>query len=251
MKPALCKIMLVLAVTLAACAPAPLATAPPDLATPTPDVAGPTPLPVRTPHPPGEVFDYAAQQGDTLPAVAAHFHTSEREILAANPDLPAGITTLPPGYPLRVPAYYLPLIGSPFHILPDSEVVNGPGAVGFDTQAEITTRPGFLAGMTDYANSRQRPAWEIVDIVAIEYLDPSPAAAHIARGRDRSDDPPGRLRRRPPLSPRLPERSLPRVVSPTVVGGRGDQSGLLRLADRDADRARADGRPARARPIPG
>ncbi len=109
------------------------------------------------------------QQGDTLPAVAAHFHSSEREILAANPDLPAGVTTLPAGYPLRVPAYYLPLTGSPFHILPDSEVVNGPGAVGFDTQAEITSHAGFLAGMSDYANDHQRPAWEVVDIVAAEY----------------------------------------------------------------------------------
>ncbi len=163
------RIVLALAALLAACAPTSLATTPGASATPLLEAAGPTPLPVRTPHPPGEVFVYAAQQGDTLPAVAAHFHSSESEILAANPDLPAGITTLPPGYPLSVPAYYLPLTGSPLHVLPDSEVINGPGAVGFDTQAEITTRPGFLAGMTDYANSRQRPAWEIVDIVAIEY----------------------------------------------------------------------------------
>ncbi len=169
MRPASRKIVLALAALLAACAPAPLVTPPAASATPVLGSTGPTPLPVRTPHPPGEIFIYTAQQGDTLPAVAAHFHSSEREILAANPDLPAGLTTLPPGYPLRVPAYYLPLTGSPLHILPDSEVVNGPGVVGFDTQAEIMTRPGFLAGMTDYANSRQRPAWEIVDIVAIEY----------------------------------------------------------------------------------
>lgn len=169
MRPATWIIVLALAAILAACAPAPLATLPAASATLASDASGPTPLPVRTPHPPGEIIVYAAQQGDTLPAVAAHFHTTEREVLAANPDLPTGITTLPPGYPLRVPAYYLPLTGSPLHMLPDSEVVNGPGAVGFDTQAEITARPGFLAGMTDYANSRERPAWEIVDIVAIEY----------------------------------------------------------------------------------
>jgi hypothetical protein len=117
MKPAPCTIILVLAATLAACTPAALATPTPDLATPTTNLAGPTPLPLRTPHPPGEIFEYAAQQGDTLPAVAAHFHTSEREILAANPDLPAGITTLPPGYPLRVPAYYR-ADQSPLHTCP-------------------------------------------------------------------------------------------------------------------------------------
>jgi LasA protease len=169
MRPSQRIIMLALAAILAACAPAPLATLPAASVTPTQEMGGPTPLPIRTPHPPGEVFEYAAQQGDTLPAVAAHFHSSEPEILAANPELPAGVTTLPVDYPLRVPAYYLPLTGSPFHILPDSEVVNSPAAVGFDTQAEITSHPGFLAGMSDYANDHQRPAWEVVDIVATEY----------------------------------------------------------------------------------
>jgi LasA protease len=162
-------VVLALAAILAACAPTIPVTPIAASLTPAPDAGGPTALPVRTPHAPGEVFEYTAQQGDTLAAVAAHFHSSEREILAANPDLPAGVTTLPSGYPLRVPAYYLPLTGSPFHILPDSEVVNGPGAVGFDTQEEITSRPGFLAAMSDYANDHQRPAWEVVDIVAIEY----------------------------------------------------------------------------------
>lgn len=169
MKPASMFVLLALAAEAAACAPAPLTILPTASPTSAVQVDGPTPLPVRTPHPPGELLAYEAQQGDTLPAVAAHFHSSLRELRAANPDLPDGITTLPPGYPLRVPAYYLPLGGSPFHILPDSEVINGPGAVGFDTQAEIRAHPGFLAGMSDYANSRQRPAWEIVDIVAREY----------------------------------------------------------------------------------
>jgi LasA protease len=162
-------LLVVLAATLAACAPVPPATLLPASPTPAQETGGPTPLPVRTPHPPGEVFEYLAQQGDTIPAVAAHFHSSEREIRAANPNLPAEVTTLPAGYPLRVPAYFLPLTGSPFHILPDSEVVNGPGAAGFDTRAEITSRPGFLAAMSDYANKHQRPAWEVVDIVATEY----------------------------------------------------------------------------------
>ncbi len=168
MKPGLFRILLLAAVA-SACTPAPLATLAPATLIATADSGGPTPIPVRTSHPPGEVFEYLAQQGDTLPAVAAHFHTSLRELLAANPNLPAGLTTLPAGYPLQVPAYYLPLGGSAFHILPDSEVINGPGALGFDTQAEIASRPGFLAGLSDYANSMQRPAWEIVEIVATEY----------------------------------------------------------------------------------
>lgn len=141
---------------------------PADQPTPAP-TAHVTPLPTRVSHPPGELVDYLAQSGDTLPAIAAHFNTSVAEILDANPGISAGITTLPAGYPLQIPAYYLPLTGSPFHILPDSEVINGPSAVGFDVRAEITQRPGFLADLDDYAYRIDRPAWEVVQVVAANY----------------------------------------------------------------------------------
>ena len=73
---------------LGACTPT-LANSTPILVTPTPALeVGPTPLPVRTRHAPGELFEYYAQSGDTLPALAAHFNTSVEEILASNPDLP-------------------------------------------------------------------------------------------------------------------------------------------------------------------
>jgi LasA protease len=132
-------------------------------------VSGPTPLPTRTAFSPGQIFEYSAQSGDTLSAVAAHFHTSVDEVIAANPDLPEDLTTLPAGYPLKVPAYYAPLTGSPFHILPDSEVVNGPTAVDFDIRQEILSHPGFLSGLTDYAFGRQHTAWEVVDVASRNY----------------------------------------------------------------------------------
>ncbi|HEX9679885.1 MAG TPA: LysM domain-containing protein [Anaerolineales bacterium] len=142
-------------------------------ATPSPEVVlpleGATPLPTRTAFPPGELVPYLAQSGDTLPAVAAHFNTTVDEILAANPNVPADVTTLPPGYPMQIPAYYQPLTGSPLHILPDSEVVNGPGAVGFDVRQEIERRTGFIAGLSDYAYRRERPAWDVVQSVAVAY----------------------------------------------------------------------------------
>src|SRR3989304_779165 len=119
--------------------------------------------------PPGTIFDSLAQQGDTLPAVAAHFNTTIEAIQTANPDLPQVVTTFPAGYVLRGPAYYVPLPPPPFHILPDSEAVNGPGGIGFDLQAEVESRPGFLKGLTDYAQRKQRPAWEVVEVVARNY----------------------------------------------------------------------------------
>lgn len=131
---------------------------------------GPTPLPTRTAFAPGQIFDYPAQSGDTLQGVAAHFHTTIDEVVAANPDLPDDLTTLPAGYPLRVPAYYAPLTGSPFHVLPDSEVIDGPTAVDFDIRQEILSHPGFLSGLTDYAFGRQlNTAWEVIDVASRNY----------------------------------------------------------------------------------
>ena len=143
-----------------------LAPSPP---TPPDEIAsGATPLPTRRPFPPGQVLPYVAQSGDTLPAVAAHFNTTIAEVLDANPGL-ASTTTLPAGLPMQVPAYYLPLTTTPFHSLPDSEVVNGPTAIGFDARAEIQKRPGFLSTISDYAFRRERPAWEVIDVVARNY----------------------------------------------------------------------------------
>ncbi len=169
---------------LAGCGPVPLATLTegelrPDI-TSTPQS---TPLPTRSPHPPGQLVPYDAQNGDTLIAIAAHFNTTVEEILEANPDLPEQVTTLPPGYPLQVPAYYVPLTGSPFHILPDSEVVYGPSASDFDTRSQVLRRPGFLTGLTTWAFERQRTGWELVQVVAENYsLNPRLLLALLEHG---------------------------------------------------------------------
>ena len=161
-------ILLIVAFALGCTTAPPISDPTPTVSVPTP-LAGPTPLPARSPHSPGELFDYSAQSGDTLSALAAHFNTTVEEILTANPDLPSSITTLPPGYLMRIPVYYTPLTGSPFHILPDSEVVNGPSAIDFNIETEIRQRPGFLAGLSDFAYRRQREAWQVVDVIARNY----------------------------------------------------------------------------------
>lgn len=161
--------LLLPATILAACAPAVPPTAMPASTDAPAARISPTPLPDRPPFAPGTVFDYLAQQGDTLPSVAAHFQTTIEEIRRENPDLPEAVTTLPAGYLLRVPAYYVPLTTTPYRILPDSEVVNGPGALGFDLQAEVESRPGFLKDLSDYAQRRQRPAWDVVRVVSRNY----------------------------------------------------------------------------------
>jgi LasA protease len=159
-----------LLVAVSACVP--LAT-PEAIANATPTAEPPptsiaTPLPTREVFPPGELLPYQAQSGDTLPAVASHFNTTVEEILQANPGLQVS-TTFEPGMSLVIPAYYLPLTTSPFHALPDSEVIFGPSGIGFNTRQEILKRPGYLSGLSDYAFRKERPAWEVVDVVARNY----------------------------------------------------------------------------------
>jgi murein DD-endopeptidase MepM/ murein hydrolase activator NlpD len=140
--------------------------------TPTPQSTpenGPTPLPSRGSHIAGETVIYYAQSGDTLQSVAAHFNTTVEDILTENPDVPAGVTTLPPGYPMQVTDFHLPLSGTPFHLLPDSEVINSASAIGFDTREEILRRTGFLAGLSSIAYDQERAAWGVVDVVAQRY----------------------------------------------------------------------------------
>ncbi len=149
-----------------------------------------TPLPTRGPHPPGELVPYQAQSGDTLPAVAAHFSTSVDAILEANPELASDTTTLAPGLALEVPAYYLPLTGTPFQILPDSEVIYGPTAKEFDIRLELLGHPGFVTDASDYAYRIDRPAWEVIEIVARNYsLNPRLLMALLEYGSSGLTDP--------------------------------------------------------------
>jgi LasA protease len=128
-----------------------------------------TPLPKRPAYDPGELVDYVAQAGDTLPALAAHFNTTIAEIQAANPQIPVDATTMPPGMPMKIPIYYLPFWGTPLRILPDSQFVNGPSAIDFDTNAFVSSHPGWLKDYHAYAVDANLSGAEIVDIVATNY----------------------------------------------------------------------------------
>jgi LasA protease len=138
-------------------------------ATPTPAAWLPTPMPTRPLYQPGELVDYTAQPGDTLPALAAHFNSTEKEIREANPVLPERVTTLPSGLPLKIPIYYQSLWGSPFQIMPDNLFVNGPSQVGFDTTEFVNQHPGWLKDHREYAGDKWRTGAEFVDFVATEF----------------------------------------------------------------------------------
>jgi murein DD-endopeptidase MepM/ murein hydrolase activator NlpD len=128
-----------------------------------------TPMPTRPAYQPGELVDYTAQSGDTLPALAARFNTSEAEIRAANPIIPQDASTMPPGLPMKLPIYYRALWGTPYQIIPDSLFVNGPAQVGFDTAAFVNSQPGWLKDYSEPTAEGRRSAAELVDLVATNF----------------------------------------------------------------------------------
>ena len=161
-------LVLILIVTASAC----LERSPSGLIMPTPQ---PPPRPTATPYPgrpvyqPGELVDYQAQTGDTLPVLAVHFNTTVEKIRGANPILPPDVTTLPPGMPMKIPIYYHPLWGPSYQIIPDSLFVDGPAQVGFDLAGFIQQHDGWLKNYTEFAYGGSRSAAEIIDYIAINY----------------------------------------------------------------------------------
>src|SRR5688572_6403180 len=133
----------------------------------------PTPVPAptsdRPKYAPGELVDYIAQSGDTLPALAARFNTTVEEIRKANPIIPADATTMPPGLPMRIPIYYLPLWGTAYQSIPDHAFVNGPAQIGFSTSAFVASTSGWLKNYRVYAGERMRTGAEAVDYIAQNY----------------------------------------------------------------------------------
>ncbi len=160
---------------LAACAPAAPTTVyyiTPLPQTPQPEVEEviePTPIATRPVYDPGTLVDYTAQSGDTLPVLALRFNTTIDEILEANPELPADITTLSPGDELKIPIYYEALWGNPYQIIPDSLFVNGPAQIDFDARAFVDAHPGWLKNYSSLAGGETRRGGDLIEYVALTF----------------------------------------------------------------------------------
>ena len=111
-------------------------------------------------------MDYIAQDGDTVPALAARFNTTAAAIVAANPVIPRDASTMPPGFPMKIPIYYRVLWGTSFQSLPDNAFVNGPTLVGFNTTAFVFDSDGWLKNYRAYAGGDWRNGPGLVDFVA-------------------------------------------------------------------------------------
>jgi LysM repeat protein len=151
----------VLILILSSCLPqqSPLDIPPAPTITPTP---GLIPKTERPRYSPGELVDYTAQSGDTLPNLAFRFNTTIEEILAENPIIPDGATTLPPGLPMKIPIYYEALWGSQFQILPNCAFINGPAQIGFDIEAFVDSQPGWFKDYQQFAADEMRSGAGII-----------------------------------------------------------------------------------------
>ncbi len=148
----------------------PQRTSDPEAANSTVLAAGsPTPVPTRPNFKPGELVEYIAQTGDTVPALAARFNTTVPEIMENNPQIPPDATTMPPGFPMRIPIYFRSLWGTAFQMIPDSAFVNGPAQIGFSAPAFVESQTGWLKRYATYAAGRDRTGAEIVDYVATHW----------------------------------------------------------------------------------
>jgi len=156
-------------VILSSCAPRVSNTSLENMITPLAPTPVPAPTSGRPAYDPGELVDYTAQSGDTIPALAARFNTTAAEIFEANPIIPRDATTMPPGLPMKIPIYYLPLWGTDFQSIPDSVFVNGPAQVGFNTSAFVASTSGWLKNYRAYAGGQNRTGAEMVDYVATNY----------------------------------------------------------------------------------
>ncbi len=137
--------------------------------TPLAPTAVPAPTSGRPAYAPGELVDYIAQNGDTLPALAARFNTTVEQIRQANPIIPTDATTMPVGFPMKIPIYYLPLWGTAYQSIPDHAFINGPPQIGFSASAFVASTNGWLKTYRVYAGGKMRSGAEMVDYVATNY----------------------------------------------------------------------------------
>jgi LasA protease len=127
------------------------------------ETAGPPPTP--TPGEAPSTYAYRVQVGDTLPTVAARFGVSPDQISSDIP-LP-GDGFLSYGLLLKIPNHLDQTLPAAL-LLPDSELINSPGAVGFDIESFVDQAGGYLSTYHESVEGQKVSGASIVKRVAIE-----------------------------------------------------------------------------------
>jgi LasA protease len=129
--------------------------------TPTPDD------PHRLPHARTEPEQYVVQAGDTLGIIAQRYGVSLEQLTAAN-EL-ANPNLLEVGQTLTIPVATPEGAGPSFKVIPDSELVFGPGAAEFDIEAFVRTKGGFLTQYSELVDDKTLSGAQIVARIAQDY----------------------------------------------------------------------------------
>lgn len=142
------------------------------LLTLTPAPAGPTPTPnqpailptLRT-----ETTLYVVQSGDSLAKIALSHQVSVAQILAVNEDI-EDPNLIEPDQELTIPPASANELATSFKIIPDSELVYSPSAVGFDTASAVEQFNGKLTTYTEKLDDgSQLTGAQVVQRVADEF----------------------------------------------------------------------------------
>jgi LysM repeat protein len=116
------------------------------------------------PTPPPQV--YVVQAGDTLSGIASRFGCDLDALVRENGL--ADPNALQVGQVLQVPSTEVE-IGPDLRLLPNSEFVNGPAYVDFDTAAFAEAQGGYLATYYENVGGETLTGPEIVDLVVRHY----------------------------------------------------------------------------------
>lgn len=147
----------------------PTATSPQTAASPLPTYRGtPTPDPPhQTTAGSNESFlVHNVNAGETLGYIAQLYGSSVEELMTANGM--AETDFLYAGQELRVPSQ-VDLVGPSFKIIPDSELVYGPTAKGFDVAASVASFNGYLLTYEEEVEDTLLTGPQIVELVAHRY----------------------------------------------------------------------------------
>ena len=130
----------------------------PVLGSPTPDATRPSPRSY------GQT--YTVQAGDTLNEIARRYAVSVEDLMVAN-NLQSDVLFV--GQPLIIPPSTLPQAPD-YKLIPDSELVNGPSAIGFNAEAAAANFGGYLLNYVETdRDGVTRSGPQIVQVVAERY----------------------------------------------------------------------------------
>jgi LasA protease len=111
-------------------------------------------------------FHYYTQPGDTLQALEGRFEVEAVQIISERSLSESGF--LMPGQFLIITNLLEEAPRFPRHVLPDSELIDSPSAVGFDVTAFVQEAGGYLSEYWETVDGERLSGAEIVRRVALE-----------------------------------------------------------------------------------